>query len=569
MKNKIKTYLLSHKKISVIILLVCIYVIYKIVVSIIDVSGETKYVLGAPEIQTIVSSISGTGQVSASNQIELNAKSSGVIVSLPVKSGDMVKAGTLIAAIDSRNARISLENAQIALQKLKSTNTLTLAQAENSLASAQSDVQKEMLNITMSYDDLFTELSDTFVDLPDIMTKSKEMLYGSTGYLSDYKGYARLSDRSRLYRDQAGQKYDQSRRLYESQLTTYKSLSRSSATSTITSFANEVYVMTKLVADSIKDARNAVDYIKDTQSQSVDVAETLSAQSNLSNWSATVSSHVQDLYTAIRTITTTETALSSAQRVLNERLLSLKEIQQGADPLDIRSQELAVQQRYNEYQDYFVKAPFDGVIGKLNLKKGDTANGSIGTFITNQKIATISLNEVDIAKIKIGQKATLSFDAIEDFTVAGQVMEVDLVGTINQGVVSYNVKIGFDSEDARIKSGMSVSANVIIESRQDVLTIPNSAIKTRNGVSYVEKFKTIIEQPDVAGVMVPETPEQVRIETGLSDDTNTEIINGLTEQDQIIIRTVLPKNTSSSASTPSLFGGSSNRSLGGTRNLTR
>ena len=96
------------------------------------------------------------------------------------------------------------------------------------------------------------------------------------------------------------------------------------------------------------------------------------------------------------------------------------------------------------------------------------------------------MNEVDVAKIKVGQKTTLTFDAIDGLSIAGEVIDIDAVGTVTQGVVNYNVKIGFDTQDERIKPGMSVSATIIIEVKQDVLLIPNSAIKSAGEAYYVE-----------------------------------------------------------------------------------
>ena len=98
----------------------------------------------------------------------------------------------------------------------------------------------------------------------------------------------------------------------------------------------------------------------------------------------------------------------------------------------------------------------------------------------------MSLNEVDIAQIKINQKATLTFDAIQDLTIAGTVLEVDSIGTTSQGVVTYGVTIGFDTQDQRIKSGMSASASIITNSKTDALLVPNSAIKSSGGSNYVQ-----------------------------------------------------------------------------------
>ena len=64
----------------------------------------------------------------------------------------------------------------------------------------------------------------------------------------------------------------------------------------------------------------------------------------------------------------------------------------------------------------------------------------------------------DFLTIKVGDKATLTFDAVTDLSISGQVAEIDTVGTVSQGVVSYALKIAFDTQDTRVKPGMTVSA---------------------------------------------------------------------------------------------------------------
>ena len=173
----------------------------------------------------------------------------------------------------------------------------------------------------------------------------------------------------------------------------------------------------------------------------------------------------------------------------------------------------------------------------------------------------MTLNEVDVAKINVGQKATLSFDAISDLSIAGTVSEIDAVGTVSQGVVTYAVKISFDTQDDRVKNGMSVSASIITNIKQDVLSVPNGAIKTKNGTSYVEIFDTPLQTPIAGAVGSPSVvaPKQQIVTTGLASDSITEIVSGLKEGDQVVSRTITGTTSTTSAkkstSTKSLLGG--------------
>jgi HlyD family secretion protein len=198
----------------------------------------------------------------------------------------------------------------------------------------------------------------------------------------------------------------------------------------------------------------------------------------------------------------------------------------------------------------------------MDAKKGDSASSGsvVATIVPKQRVAEISLNEIDIAKVDIGKKAILTFDAIDGLSIAGEVVEVDIIGTVTQGVVVYGVKTAFSSQDNRVKPGMSVSASIVTDVRQDVLAVPASAVKVSGNSSYVEVFaSSSVPVADGQSFASAVLPSKQTIETGLSDDTNTEIISGLNEGDRVVVRTVAGTASSASQTTAAsgLFGGSS------------
>jgi HlyD family secretion protein len=261
-----------------------------------------------------------------------------------------------------------------------------------------------------------------------------------------------------------------------------------------------------------------------------------------------VKSILSDLLSAKNSIKEGKNSITSAKRSIEESSESLKELKAGADELEIRSARITVREKENDLTDakenlanYYIRAPFDGTLAALDLKKGDSVSSgsSVGTFIADQKIAEITLNEVDAAKVKVGNKATVAFDAIDGLSISGEVAEVDSIGSVSQGVVSYSLKISFDIQDERIKPGMSVTVSIITDSKSDILIIPSSAIKTENNSSYVE-----IKTGDSSVL-------KKQIETGISDDENTEVISGLNENEEIIEKTTTSTSSSGSSSSSS------------------
>lgn len=534
--QKIKSFISNHKIWSIIILIVLIYASYYFVFKA-KANTETRYVTSVVSKGNIIVSVSGSGQVSTSNQIDLKAKNSGTVVYVGAKPGDVVKAGRVLFSIDAtsakkavRDAEINLENAQISLDKLK---------IQNSNANMSISSQKV-------YDDGFSAVSNTFLDLPSTISGLDNILGQSN--LSD--NAARNSGKTALdYRQSAEEAYSKVKDAFDKNIVDFRLVSRDSSKTDIENIINETYDTTVLLDDAIKNTKNFVDYISGDTKRPSDFT---SSESTLSTYTTATSGHLSSLYSAKTDIKNNIDNSSNSD-------------------LDIQASMLSVEQRQNALgdardalADYSVYAPFNGTISSVVAKVGDVSSGTLGTIITNQKLASISLNEVDIAKIKLGQKVTLTFDAISDLTITGSVAEIDAVGTVSQGVVTYNVKISFDVEDARVKSGMSVSATIMTNTVQDVIIVPNSAIKNKNGISYVEVFSAPLA-PAVAGTqgsMSLTLPEQIDVETGLANDTSTEIVGGLKVGDIIVTKTITA--TAAKATTaPSILGAVSGNKTGG------
>ncbi|TSC78967.1 MAG: Uncharacterized protein G01um101433_27 [Parcubacteria group bacterium Gr01-1014_33] len=535
-------------------------------------AGAVRYVTAEVRKGTIVVSISGNGQVSASNQVDIKPKVSGDTVYIGVINGQAVRAGALIVQLDAReaekavrDAQANLESSKIALEKLKKpADVLSILQAEHALAQSKESKQTAEDDLTKAYENGFNTVATAFLDLSSAMTGLRDILFGTNfsssqpnlNYYSD--AVATYDQKVTLYRDDAARTYQASRDAYEKNFTDYKSASRFADTATIEKLIRETYETNKSAAEAIKSANNLIQFYQDKLTERGFKPSPLSDThlAGLNSYTGKINTHLINLLTITRAIQDSKQALVNADRSIAEKTESLAKLKTGADALDIQSSELSVTQKENaltdakeKRADYFIRAPFDGVIAKLNVKKGDAVSpaAAIATLITAQKIAEISLNEIDVAKIKIGQKATLTFDAIPDLTITGQVAEVDAVGTVSQGVVTYTVKIGFDAQDDRVKTAMSVSAAIITEAKPDALLVANSAIKQEGGTHYVEvpdaADKNAAADGKAGSVPLTRSPRHKTITIGLSNDTVTEIVSGLLEGTRVITRTIQPSAT--------------------------
>ena len=575
-------YAKTHKFVSAAVILVLVGAGYLAYSAFSGGGAETRYVLGAAEKGTLIVSVSGSGQVSASNQVILKSKASGDVLYISVKNGDEVHAGATILGIDSRDAgktvrdaEVNYESAKLSLDKLKRpADTLSMLQAENALSQAESDLNK-------GYDDGFNAVSGAFLDLPGVMTGVEDILYGNDvsksalqDNISAYSDMVYSYDENVLkFKDDAAAKYRSAREAFDGAFLAYRSLARTSDKEAVEKITQDAYVATKIVADSVKSAGDLLWFVNDKlNTRNSNIPAILAThQSLLQSYTSKINTHLGALLSA-------NESLVSSKYSIKEKTESLAELKAGADAIDIQSAELTLKSRENalldareKLADYVIRAPFDGTIATLDVKKYDPVSSAtaVATLITKQKLAEVSLNEVDASKVKVGQKVNLTFDAIENLGITGSVAEIDTIGAVAQGVVTYNVTIGFDTQDERVKSGMSVSAAIITEAKPDVLLVPNSAVKIEGGESYVEVFDApIAESGGNQGVTSAMLPSRLMVEVGLSNDISTEIISGLAEGGQIVTRTIQASTQTAAQTAPSLFPtGGARQGAGGTRTL--
>ena len=200
-----------------------------------------------------------------------------------------------------------------------------------------------------------------------------------------------------------------------------------------------------------------------------------------------------------------------------------------------------------------VYVPYDGTIDDLIYAPGMTisssSNATTSSTTTSVKIATIknqnvpfgkfTASEIDVLKIKPGQKTTITIDALSDKTYTGEVVAIDKTGEVSSSVISYPLTIKFDEEAPDVLPNMSATANIIIAKKIDVLTIPSSAVVKQNEQTYVRQIKN--------GKLV-----FIPVEVGISSDTKVEIISGLKEGDEVVT-SVISNNQTSTGSSQSPF----------------
>ena len=189
----------------------------------------------------------------------------------------------------------------------------------------------------------------------------------------------------------------------------------------------------------------------------------------------------------------------------------------------------------DNYDNYTITAPISGQVIAKNFKVGDniTKNSSSTTVLAtiydlSSLTFEMSIDELDIQKVKVGQKVVITADAMEGQTFSGTVTNVSLESTYSNGVSTYPVTVTMD-EMGDLIPGMNVDGIITLEEASDVLTVPVDALMRGNQV-YV-KDETVTEQQGP----VPAGFRAVKVETGLTNDSYVEIRSGLSEGDVVYV----------------------------------
>lgn len=181
-----------------------------------------------------------------------------------------------------------------------------------------------------------------------------------------------------------------------------------------------------------------------------------------------------------------------------------------------------------------VVAPSAGTISDLIYDAGMIIGNNLlsESISSTTKIATIknggpifgkfNVSEIDVSKIKSGQKATVTIDALSAKTFTGEVIAIDKTGEVSSSVINYPLTIKFDTQVEEILPNMSATANIIVNKKINVLAVPSSAIVKQNGSSYLRVLK------NNKLILMP-------VELGISSESKTEILSGVSEGETLIV----------------------------------
>jgi RND family efflux transporter MFP subunit len=196
----------------------------------------------------------------------------------------------------------------------------------------------------------------------------------------------------------------------------------------------------------------------------------------------------------------------------------------------VRQAEAKVQLLERQIEDTIMKSPVDGQVVKINKRVGELAmsslqDGVITIFPSDPFEIEVNIYEEDIAKMNIGNPVEISLIAFPGEVFGGKVITIDPAEKVIDGVVYYEVSIGFNNDyPSGIKPGMTADIVIKTASKENVLVVPEEAIQKKNGTASVE----VLENGNF---------KKKEINIGLQG-TNylVEVVSGLRQGEKIVIR---------------------------------
>jgi HlyD family secretion protein len=221
----------------------------------------------------------------------------------------------------------------------------------------------------------------------------------------------------------------------------------------------------------------------------------------------------------------------------NERLSRIGAVsdqQLDSARLDYKVAQANYDEAASQLDDTVIRAPIDGVVIGKPIPAGQTVAQGISNPMVILTVADLSqmqietqVDESDIGKVTVGQKATFTVDAYPGKVFSGVVSSVSQKAIVQQNVVYYGVIIDVDAGDGELKPTMTARVSIGVGESKNALTVPLAAVKSNKNQQYVV-------------VMKNGQPENVNVATGLTSDDRVEITSGLQDGDQVVVSQAKP-----------------------------
>ena len=451
--------------------------------------------------RTITNSLTGSGTLQPANSYTVTTLIEGEVLSANFEEGETVEADTVLYEIDSDDAAANIEKAQISLNQAQRSYEST---AENQTVQANSSGTLYTLEVKKGDE---VSQGQTIATIRNDSTMTLTVPFPAEDAATFYVGQAAQVTLDGSFETLSG---------------TVETVSGSEVVGTGNTVTRKVTIAvqnpgglsaSQVAAASVNGLGSAGNGTFTYQSEST---VTASASGTVTAVHASEGS----------TVSKGQTLITLGGDDLEDQL------QNAADSL--RNAELSMENTQKQLENYTITSPISGTIIDKEYKAGDTVESG-KTLCTIYDLSylemTLSIDELDISTVEVGQAVQITADAVEGKTFTGTVTKVSVAGTTSGGITSYPVTVRIDEAD-ELLPGMNVDAEIVLEEAADTLAIPSSAVTRGSGNTSLVLVTQ--DSPSAANAVEQGAPEgyaYVQVETGISDDSYVQILSGLQEGD--------------------------------------
>lgn len=507
------------------------------------VGGAVYFLLSKPKINmqydmvkkgNVKEMIKASGQVKASESVDLSLAISGKVKSVSAQVGDKIKAGQVILELENADLVAQLAQAQAVLNKQLAGNTpeyiaqlqAALDKANNDLMQVQGegDGAENSKLVRNAYDDAYANLQSVQVVLSTSLTAADNIL-GVDNTLSNdsFKDNLSTQDTDKLMI--AKSKYVSAKEAKNDFDQKFNVLSGSSdhkaIDAEIISSKTALLLMRDLLS-ATTNMLNATPAIGKITNDSLNgmKASIENARANTTAKYAAILAQEHSLSTARDNYISLKSVADRAQAALNDAKNPPRDV-------DTASSRALVSLAAANYDKTIMRSPIDGVITKQDAKVGGMISPSVplvSVINTDQYQIDVLLSEADMARVKVGDKAEITLDSFGDNEIfSATVVKIDPAGQSVNGVVNYKITLQFDKQDERLKAGLTANVKISAAGKEEVLLLPSRDFIQKSGQYYV-----LIKEGENMN-------REIKVNVGLKGfDGNWEIISGLNENDQVI-----------------------------------
>jgi HlyD family secretion protein len=245
--------------------------------------------------------------------------------------------------------------------------------------------------------------------------------------------------------------------------------------------------------------------------------------------------------------------------------------QTAAAEAQVKQATAALEQAEIDLNNTYIKAPVDGTVVSRQVNVGQTVAASlaaptlfeIAQDLTKMQVDT-NVDEADVGRVVVGQKTTFTVDAYPNRVFRGVVTSIRQAPINTQNVITYDVVIGVSNDDLKLFPGMTANVKILVDHTDNVLKIPNAALRYRGPAASGSTPKPSGSQRHLAAssqnvwqLGADGKPQAVPVQLGISDGAWTEVKSGNLKEGQPVILGTLSKDASAGSASP--FGGTSQR----------